>query len=138
MEHKAECACKRVSITLSGEPDLCFACHCDYCQRLTGSVAVTAALFKKDNVVSVDGDYSIFDPGREEWPGLKRYFCPNCASTVHWVNPKAFPDMCMVSIGCFSDPAFKGPDFVVQTQYRHQWCAAFDAPQSFEKYPSAE
>ena len=134
MEHTATCACKNVSITLSGEPNFCFACHCDYCQRLTGSVAVTATLFRQDCAVSIDGDYGVFDPARDDWPELKRYFCPNCASTVYWVNPKAFPDQYLVSVGCFSDPAFRAPDLVVQTQYRHTWCAAFDAAQSFEEY----
>lgn len=136
MEHVAQCACKKVSITLSGEPELCFACHCDYCQRLTGSVAVTAALFKEERVRSIDGDYSTFDPDLAEWPGCERYFCPNCASTVHWINPKAFPGMRLISIGCFADPGFKGPDFVVQTQYRHSWCTAFESPQSHEAFPS--
>jgi len=135
MNHKAQCACKNVSITLSGEPALCFACHCDYCQRLTGSVAVTAALFDDDAVVSVDGEYAVFDPDRDDYPGLKRYFCSNCASTVYWVNPTAFANKVLVSIGCFSDPDFKGPDFVVQTQSRHKWCTAFDTAKSYEKYP---
>ena len=134
MEHTARCACRNVSITLGGEPELCFACHCDYCQRLTGSVALTAAVFNQQSVVSIQGDYSEFDPNLEEWPGCKRYFCPNCASTLHWINPGAFPGMRLVSIGCLSDPDFKGPDFVVQTQYRHKWCTAFDAPKSSEKF----
>ena len=134
LKRTAECACKRVSITVSGEPERCFACHCDYCQRLTGSVAITAALFKQENVLSIDGDYAVFNPELEEYPDARRYFCPNCASTVHWINPQTFPGMRLVSIGSFSDPSFKGPDAVFQTQYRHTWCPAFDAPESFEAY----
>lgn len=134
MKYKAQCACKNASITLSGEPELCFACHCDYCQRLTGSVALTAAVFNQDCVVSVQGDFSEFDPKLDDWPNCKRHFCPNCASTVHWTNPTTFPGMRLVSFGCFSDLNVNELDFVVQTQYRHKWCAAFAAQRSSDVF----
>ena len=134
MENKAQCACKAVSVTFSGDPEFCFACHCDYCQRLSGSVAVTAAVFRQDQMLTTQGSFSEYEPDLQNWPDCKRYFCPNCASTLFWFNPTAFPGMQLVSIGCFGDPKFKGPDTVYQTQYRHSWCGAFDAAKSFKGF----
>ncbi len=134
IEHKAQCACKATSVTFTGEPEFSFACHCDYCQRLTGSVGVTAAVFRQDQLVSTVGAFSTYEPDLPNWPDCTRYFCPHCASTLYWFNPTAFPGMQLVSVGAFGDPNFKGPDKVYQTQYRHDWCGAFEAPVSYEKF----
>ena len=135
MERTAECACGDISITLAAEPELCFACHCDYCQKLTGSLAITGAAFREEDVVSKRGAPTEFDPELPDWPDARRYFCPRCGSTVHWINPTAFPGMRLVSIGCFADPNFPSPAFVNQTQSRHAGCPPLETAHSFERYP---
>ena len=136
-ERTATCGCGHIKITVKGDPELCWACHCDYCQRLNGSLGTFASVFDDDQVVSTEGDPSVFDDF-PDWPGTERYFCPNCSTAVHWINPAAFPGKRLVAIGCFSDKNFPGPAMTVQTQYRHKWCQSFLGAQEFEAFPPAE
>lgn len=119
---------------LANEPVQCFVCHCDYCQRLTGSVGNAVALFREDDVVAMTDAHEL-DPAMENWPGLKRYVCPKCYSNVHWVNPRAFPGMRLVSLGCLDDSSAFKISSTVQNHYRPIWCPQMDAENVFDAYP---
>jgi len=132
MNRIARCACKSVEVTVKGDPVRFIACHCDYCQRTTGSVASLAAVYKEENILSVVGDSSVYE--LPKWPGAKKHFCSICGTTVHWVNPGPFPGMHLVAGGCFADPSFPAPDTVTQTKYRHSWCPEFEGAEHYEEY----
>ena len=136
MTLKAQCACKSVSIELAGNPIRCFVCHCDYCQRLTGSVGSAVAIFHEDDVVAMSGESLEFDPQMSNWPGLKKHICPKCYSNVHWTNPTAFPGMRLVSLGCLDNPSAFKLERTVQNQYRPDWCPQLDAAEAHDAYPS--
>ena len=133
-DRTATCGCGNVRIEVKGEPEFCWVCHCDYCQKLSGSIGTFAAVFANDQIVSSEGETSVFDD-LPDWPGFERYFCPNCGTAVHWINPTAFPDKRLISIGCFSDKDFPGPAMTLQTQYRHNWVQSFIGAAEFEAFP---
>lgn len=135
MSLRARCACKATSIELSSDPVRCFVCHCDYCQRMTGSLGNAVAVFREADVAAVSGDYIELDAEMDNWPNVKRYICPKCYSNVHWVNPKAFPDMRLVSLGCLDDPSAFKLTRTVQNQYRPSWCPQLDADEALDAYP---
>ena len=135
MSFRAQCACKSVSIELTSDPVRCFVCHCDYCQRLTGSFGSAVAIFREQDVLTMSGDAIEFDPEMPKWPGLKKSVCPKCYSNVHWVNPKAFPEMRLVSLGCLDNPSAFKLSRTVQNQYRPTWCPQLVAAEAFEAYP---
>ena len=135
MERKAQCGCGNVTVMVSGDPQICFACHCDFCQRSTGSIGTFGAVYREEDISSIDGETTMRDDF-PKWPGLESHFCSNCGTTVHWINPTTFPGMHMVAIGCFADPSFPGPNFTVQTQYRHHWCGEFEGAENHEAFPS--
>ena len=130
----AQCACKNVSIEFASDPVRCLFCHCDYCQRMTGSVGNAIAVFREDDVVSMSDAFEL-DPDMEQWPGVKKDCCPKCYSTVHWVNPKALPGMRLVSLGCLDSPSTFKLGNTVQNQHRPAWCPPLDADASYEAYP---
>ena len=136
MSLKAHCACKSVSIELAADPVRCFVCHCDYCQRLTGSFGSAVAMFRSSDVIAMSGDAIVFDPGMANWPSLRKHVCPACYSNVHWENPDAFPDMRLVSLGCFDNPSAFKIERTVQNQYRPDWCPQLDAAEAFDAYPT--
>ena len=125
MERVASCGCGSVTVTVKGDPQDCFVCHCDYCQKLTGSIGIFASVFREEDVISIEGETTKYDDF-PKWPGTERYFCSKCGTNVHWINPTSFPDMRLIAVGCFADPAFPGPTRAMQTQYRHKWCGEFD------------
>ena len=83
----------------------------------------------------MSGDVLELDPQMAKWPGLRRYLCPKCYSNVHWVNPKAFPEMRLVSLGCFDDPSAFKIARTVQNQHRPTWCPQLDTPEALDAYP---
>lgn len=135
MRREAHCGCGNVTVVTSADPQLSFACHCDFCQRSSGSIAVFGAAFLDEDIESVEGDTTEVNDF-PKWPGMKKWFCSKCGTTVHWVNPKGLPGMHMISIGCFADPDFPAPTFSVHTRYRHKWCASFKGAEDYETVPS--
>ena len=133
MAFEARCACRNVSIVLANDPIRCFMCHCDYCQRMTGSVGTAAAIFNEADVVSMEGEVLEFDPELSKWPKTRRSLCARCGSAVCWVNPDAFPDMRLVPLGCFDDPSAWGLARTVQNQYRPKWCPQLVSPEAFDE-----
>jgi len=101
---------------------------------MTGSVGNAVALFREEDVVAMTDAHEL-DPEMEKWPGLKRYVCPKCYSNVHWVNPKMYPGMRLVSLGCLDDPSVFKISSTVQNQYRPTWCPQLDAENAFDAYP---
>ena len=132
MNRIAQCACKNVEVSVAGDPERLIVCHCDYCQRTTGSIASFVAVYKEETILSVSGDTTIYE--LPKWPGSKKYFCSICGTTVHWTNPATFPGMHMIAAGCFADPNLRAPDTVTQTKYRHSWCADFAGAEHYEAY----
>ena len=139
MERVARCGCGNVQITVKNEPQDCWVCHCDYCQRSTGTIGVFAAVFLEEDVVSIEGNTTKFDD-LPKWPGAERHFCSTCGTTVHWINPGSLPGKRLIAAGCFADPDFSipalpGPTRSMQTQHRPDWCGDFSGAQSFKAYP---
>ena len=91
---------------------------------------------------SLDGKYTgvvgevlEFDPGLPKWPAARRYHCAKCGSAVYWVNPDAFPEMRLVSLGCFDDPSAWGLARTVQNQYRPDWCPRLVSSETYDEQP---
>jgi hypothetical protein len=52
----ARCACGRVALTVEGEPQLVYVCHCEFCQRRSGNVFIASAQFVEEQMVAITGD----------------------------------------------------------------------------------
>ena len=104
----------------------------------TGSIGQLAAVYREEDVLSIEGDASSYGDF-PKYPGAEKYFCKRCGTGVHWINPAALPGMHMVAIGCFADPDFPGPSVAAQNQYRHKWCLPFaSVVESYEVYPDRD
>jgi Glutathione-dependent formaldehyde-activating enzyme len=57
----AECACGRVRVSVENEPLRVLTCHCDFCQKRTGSVFQVSARFAEDQVVEISGETKIYN-----------------------------------------------------------------------------
>ncbi len=132
MQRRAECACGRVSIVVDGDPDRVLACHCDYCQKRTGSVFQVSAWYPHDRVVSMEGETQIYNDSPNS-VGVNYEFCPTCGTTVHWTFER-IPGVRGVAVGCFVDPLFPKPTIEIQTQYRHEWLSDIESVPSHRAF----
>ena len=130
----ARCGCGRVEVTVDGEPIHVVTCHCDFCQRRSGSVLVVNAQFAEDQVVAISGETKCYNglevdgvavavPG-----GINYHFCTTCGSTIHWDFDRSWegPDfqgqrVFAIAVGNFDDPEFPTPTMEFFTTSRHHW-----------------
>ena len=116
---EAACSCGKLSVVTSGEPVRVSICHCIACQRRTGSVFGVQARFPKAGVV-VSGESHHYARVAESGHTLTFSFCPNCGSTVYYVND-GLPGFVGIPVGAFADPSFKQPEFSVYERSMHTW-----------------
>ena len=143
MIRKAQCACGRVSAVVNGDPTKVLMCHCDYCQRRTGSIFGVTCYFLHDQVLELNGETKVFSKSANSI-GIQYEFCPNCGTTVHWTYGEAmeaaYPGMSKFrgfAVGCFVDKAFPAPSRELQRQYAHRWLPEVPRVETFDGFPDA-
>lgn len=101
--HEGGCLCGSVRYQASGPALRTLACHCRFCQRMTGSTLYAESMFPL-NAVEFKGTLSVYDH-RSETSGktVHLHFCPRCGTTVT-LTFERWPEYRAVSRGTFDDP----------------------------------
>lgn len=103
-ELEGGCLCGNVRFRTSQAPIRTLACHCTFCQRMTGTSYFAESTFPKDEVTFNSGRMNCYEHISE---GSKKkvfvHFCINCGTTVT-LTFERWPDMRAISRGCFDDP----------------------------------
>lgn len=120
------------------------ACHCDFCQKRTGSVFSVHAFFGEEQVVAITGDMKSYNGLEVDGVGavggseVDSHFCATCGSTVYW-------DLTLsnghrevgVAVGNFVDPDFPMPAVEYSTLLRHHWLTPVPGAVLFDSFPGA-
>ena len=101
-------------------------CHCQACQRRTGSVYAPNAYYLREQL-EISGIASAYARPAPRDRAYITHFCPTCGSTVYLV-PEQFPDMMGVAVGAFADPTFPPPSRTIWVKYQHPWALLPDMP----------
>jgi hypothetical protein len=98
------CLCGKVRFKANGPPLRTLACHCTFCQRLTGSSFYAESLYELDAVEFNEGELTRFEH-TSDGSGKKVHvhFCPTCGTTVG-LTFERWPDIRAISRGCHDDP----------------------------------
>lgn len=128
MERIANCHCGDLTLVANGEPDRTVMCHCEHCQRRTGTSFNLGAWYSKEDV-SHQGDTRTYT--RTETTPVTFYFCPNCGSNVFWEAPDLQPGKVAVAAGCFVDDKFPLPTVSLFGKRRHRWLSKLEDVPSF-------
>ncbi|MES2635026.1 MAG: GFA family protein [Pseudomonadota bacterium] len=98
------CLCGKVRFKANGPPMRTLACHCTFCQKVTGTSFYAESLFALDAVEFNEGEMTQFEH-RSDVSGKKVYvhFCPTCGTTVG-LTFERWPDLRAISRGCYDDP----------------------------------
>jgi hypothetical protein len=98
------CLCGAVRFRTSQAPVRTLACHCTFCQRMTGTSYYAESIFANEAVTFNDGMLSCYEHVSDS--SKKKvfvHFCSNCGTTVR-LTFERWPELCAVSRGCFDDP----------------------------------
>ena len=120
VQRQAACQCGQLRVRLAGDPALVSSCHCLACQRRTGAVFGSTSFFKRDQILSIDGEHKTFRRSGDSGQFLTFHFCPTCGSNVFWDSERN-PDLLSVAVGAFADPTFPAPSRTVWTESQHGW-----------------
>jgi hypothetical protein len=126
----ASCNCGQLRVTCKGpDPERITLCHCNLCQKQSGSAFAIQARFPKEQV-TIEGKSTAWKfPIEGAKPVTYRncastggtfHFCPVCGSTV-WYTADADDSRIGVKIGAFADPTFPAPKISGFEEYRHPW-----------------
>ncbi len=124
MTRIAQCHCGQLKLSCEGEPYPVVQCHCELCQRRTGSPFQIGAWFEKENV-TFEGDSSEFMRSTgDDGLSVTFNFCPVCGTSVWWLSPR--PDGPLkgkvgIAGGCFADGDFPAPTISIYEKHRHAW-----------------
>ena len=122
-ERVAACACGEITLTVSADPWAQFMCHCEQCQRRTGSTFGVQAWYPRQQVLSVQGVSKRFTRLSDSGRTVTFDFCPECGGTIFW-QAEQRPNLIAVAVGSFADPTFEKPGHSVWERRQHPWTLA--------------
>jgi hypothetical protein len=103
-ELEGGCLCGKVRFRTTQAPLRTFACHCTFCQKVTGSSFYAESMFPREAVVFNTEELSTYEHTSD---GSNKkvfvHFCPTCGTTVS-LTFERWPDMRGISRGCYDDP----------------------------------
>lgn len=120
----ARCACGRVTLVVETEPAVVSVCHCDFCQKRTGSVFQVGAYFGPDEPFAITGETRAYNGLEQDGAAsvsgtsVTYHFCPTCGSTVYWEVEGLYRGL---PVGNFVDPELPPPTQELHTADRHGW-----------------
>jgi len=119
MERVGECHCGALKVIAAGEPERVYLCHCEACQRRTGTAFHYGASFAKERV-RLEGERKIYERGADSGFQIRFHFCPNCGTTLYWEGDRN-PAVCGVAVGAFGADAFPPPSDSIWEEAKFRW-----------------
>ncbi|PZR95974.1 MAG: aldehyde-activating protein [Stutzerimonas stutzeri] len=119
-QRTANCGCRRLSLTVSGEPRRVYLCACSECRRATGSAFAWRAIFPESAIIAIDGETGLWRRGSAAGRWIEQAFCPGCGGLV-FMRAEAMPGAISISVGCFDDPGFPPPASAHNRSHKPGW-----------------
>ncbi len=110
------CLCASVRFRATQRPQRTLACHCTFCQRLTGTAYYVESIFPIDAVTFEGGEIRTYGH-RSDTSGktVTAHFCARCGTTLG-LTFERWPEIRAVSRGCFDTPDAIGIDAHIWTR----------------------
>lgn len=138
MNREGGCVCGAVRFEAQGEPQRVTICHCNWCQRRTGSAFGVEAVYAEDQVTVRGDTVSEFRHVSDEsgrW--LDVAFCGRCGSNLGFTL-QAVPGIRTLPAGAFDDPSWLSPERYafrhVYTRSRRDWSDITGKVEIYERH----
>lgn len=128
-----QCLCGEVNFSIFSEPLRMAQCHCDDCQKITGTGHVSIAFFKEDDV-HIKGETKSYGSITDSGSTITRYFCPTCGSRLFGIN-SASEKIIGVSVGTLDDSTWFKPEVIVYNKRKPIWDFMDESVPTFEGMP---
>ena len=131
--HEGGCHCGAVRYAFSEAPEFTFYCHCNDCQKTTGS-PFSIELMLRDETFSVTGELDNYVVEGDSGKPVTRSFCAKCGSGVY-LECAADPGYVFVKVGTLDDAGWVEPQMHIYTASKQPWLKLADDLPAYEKAP---
>ena len=130
-----KCLCGSIEYATDAEPVFSIICHCDDCQRQTGTafsmtvgVPKATVVFKnEDKLKEYVGESASGNP-------VRRKFCQDCGSPIISIIAMA-PDMYMIKAGTLNDKSWLKPTHQFWCSTKQPWLELSDELEKHDRNP---
>lgn len=129
------CLCGKVSYSITSEPLRMAQCHCDYCQRSSGTGHMSLAFFPKD-AIAINGETNSHTTDADSGDKVTRHFCPDCGSRLFGTN-NVVTNLMGIAVGCIDDSSWFKPGAIVYNKRKPVWDFMDESLPTFEAMPLA-
>ncbi len=113
------CLCGSVRYSADVEPTFVGVCHCDDCQRFTGSAFATV-IGVPSSALKVSGVLKTYSKRGDTGKAIHRRFCPECGSGL-MDEADALPGVAMVNAGTLDDRSWVTPQSEIYCDSAQPW-----------------
>ncbi len=129
-EQRASCQCGGLQLAITAEPEMVMACHCQACQKRTGSPFGTGLYFQRD-VVTIAGEHRDWVRNVTDDRRVINHFCPSCGSTVFW-EADLRPHIIGIAMGAMDTPK-PTPGMTIWTEEKQDWVTLPEDWKTYER-----
>jgi hypothetical protein len=127
------CLCGQVRYSANAEPIFAGVCHCQDCQKFSGS-AFAAVVAMPKAAVTVMGTLKIFTKNGDSGQPISRLFCPECGSGI-MDEAVLMPDAVMLNVGTLDDASWVKPASQIYCDSAQPWALLGGELLRFAKMP---
>lgn len=128
------CQCGRVRYWVVGEPIGVGVCHCQECQRQSGSAFGMSFIIPKDAFRLSQGELKFFSRVSDSGRPVLCAFCPECGTRIYH-EARWLEGTLNVKPGTFDDTSFLRPTGESFAARKHPWVELRSISHSFEGQP---
>ncbi len=133
--YEGGCHCGEVRYSCTKEPELTFYCHCQDCQRTTGS-PFSMELMIESNCFEVAGDLQAYVVTGDSGKPVARWSCARCASGIY-LEGEADPGYIFLKVGSLDDAGWVNPEMHIYTCAKQPWIEIHDGLPQYERAPDS-
>lgn len=101
--HFGRCLCSELEFSVDGPPCDVINCHCEFCQRATGSAYLVETIFEKDHFALQSGEPRVYQhTSAGSGKQIHIHFCTRCGTKTHMTFDR-FPTIVGVFSGTFDE-----------------------------------
>jgi hypothetical protein len=131
--HEGGCVCGAVRYRVKAKPQAGLVCHCNWCQRRSGSAFAFVAYFNEGDVEFLRGRMTAYEHRSDEtgrW--LKIEFCPVCGTPVSHTT-ELRPGLRGISAGTLDERDWFPIDRHIWSRSARPWVAIPEGVDVYEK-----
>lgn len=126
-----ECLCGSVKFSVSEQFDSFYICHCEQCQKISGSAFAANLFTTTDNITWVAGE-KLINTYRHPTRDFSTSFCKNCGSGLPYVNKSG--TSLVIPAGTLRGPLSTSPQAQIFVDECPNWLPSALSAKQFKRF----